>query len=131
MRRMPALNGEVWFKLDSATREGLRNINHAELSPERVFDNLQSAASLCATWLQTCMFAIDGAAPSELEQQAYLDSVRRSASAGVPVQGVLLYGLARPSQQPEAPHLSALPADWLEAFAEKIRAAGLAVKVSV
>ncbi len=131
LRRMHALNGEVWFKLDSATREGLRRINHAELSPERVFANLQSAAGLCATWLQTCLFAIDGAAPSELEQQAYLDFVRRIVSAGVPVQGVLLYGLARPSQQPEAPRLSALPADWLEAFAEKIRACGLAVKVSV
>ncbi|HUW29836.1 MAG TPA: radical SAM protein [Sulfuriferula sp.] len=130
LRRMHALNGEIWFKMDSATREGLRSINHAELGPERVFANLQSAASLCATWLQTCMFAIDGAAPSEQEQQAYLDFVRRIASAGVPVQGVLLYGLARPSLQPEAPRLSALPADWLEAFAEKIRMAGLAVKVS-
>jgi len=130
LQQMRTLNGEVWFKLDSATREGLRRINHAELSPERVFANLQSAAGLCATWLQTCLFAIDGAAPSELEQQAYLDFVRRIVSAGVPVQGVLLYGLARPSQQPEAPRLSALPADWLEAFAEKIRACGLAVKVS-
>ncbi len=108
----------------------MRLIYHAELSPERVFANLQSAAGLCATWLQTCLFAIDGAAPSELEQQAYLDFVRRIVSAGVPVQGVLLYGLARPSQQPEAPRLSALPADWLEAFAEKIRVCGLAVKVS-
>lgn len=131
LRRMHALNGEVWFKVDSATRDGLQRINNTELSPERVFANLQSAASLCATWLQTCLFAIDGAAPSELEQQAYLDFVRRIVSAGVPVQGVLLYGLARPSQQPEAPRLSALPADWLEAFAEKIRARGLAVKVSV
>lgn len=131
LRQMRALNGEIWFKLDSATREGMRRINHAELGPERVFANLQAAAGRCATWLQTCLFATDGAPPPASELQAYLDFVRRIVAAGVPVQGVLLYGLARPSQQPEAPHLSMLPADWLEAFAEKIRACGLAVKVSV
>ncbi|MHB1247523.1 MAG: radical SAM protein [Sulfuriferula sp.] len=130
LSRMRALNGEVWFKLDSATREGLRHINHAELNPERVFANLQSAATLCPTWLQTCMFAIDGVAPSESEQQAYLSFVQRLVNEAVPVQGVLLYGLARASQQSEAPRLSALSADWLEAFAEKIRTYGLAVKVS-
>jgi hypothetical protein len=43
---------------------------------------------------------------------------------------VLLYGLARPSLQPQADRLSALPAAWLDAFAERIRAAGLPVKVS-
>lgn len=130
LQRMRALDGEIWFKLDSATREGLRRINHAELNPERVFFNLQTAAGLCATWLQSCMFAIDGAAPSETEQQAYLDFVRRIVTQALPVQGVLLYGLARASQQAEAPRLSALSADWLERFAEKIRACGLAVKVS-
>jgi hypothetical protein len=47
------------------------------------------------------------------------------------LQGVLLYGLARPSKQPEAAQLSALPAIWLETFAEQIRALGITVKVSV
>lgn len=128
--RMSALNGEVWFKLDSATRESLRLINHAELNPERVFVNLKIAAGLCPAWLQTCMFAMDNAVPSELEQSAYLDFIRRVVDEAVPVRGVLLYGLARVSQQPEAPRLSALPVEWLDAFAEKIRACGLPVKVS-
>jgi hypothetical protein len=48
----------------------------------------------------------------------------------LPVQGVLLYGLARPSMQPQAGHLSALSSDWLEQFAAQIRAAGLPVKVA-
>ena len=47
------------------------------------------------------------------------------------MQGVLLYGLARPSMQPQARRLSALPADWLKAFADSVRAAGLPVKVSL
>jgi len=47
------------------------------------------------------------------------------------VQGVLLYGLARPSMQPQARRLAPLPAEWLNDFAEKIRAAGLPVKVTL
>jgi hypothetical protein len=57
--------------------------------------------------------------------------VTRIRQENIPVQGVLLYGLARPSMQPQASRLSALPAEWLNAFAHKIRAAGLPVKVSL
>jgi hypothetical protein len=73
---------------------------------------------------------MDGAAPSEEEQQAYLALVRRIKSDGIPVKGVLLYGLARPSMQPQAPRLSALSSAWLDVYADRIRAAGLEVKVS-
>ena len=128
--KMAALNGEVWFKFDSATAAGMRAINQTRIAPEKQLERLASAARLCPTWLQTCVFARDGAPPSEAEQAAYLDAVTRIHRGQIPVQGVLLYGLARPSMQPQADRLSALPAAWLEAFAGKIRAAGLPVKVS-
>jgi wyosine [tRNA(Phe)-imidazoG37] synthetase (radical SAM superfamily) len=131
VRRMADLNGEVWFKLDSATRDGLQRINHSEISPARQFEYLKIAASLCTTWLQTCVFGFDSAAPSAVEQQAYLAMLARVQAEQLPLQGVLLYGLARPSMQPEAAQLSALPAIWLETFAEQIRALGITVKVSV
>ena len=131
LRRMAALNGEVWFKLDSATSAGLHAINHTELSLARQFDHLKIAASLCPTWLQTCVFEFEGEAPSEAEQQAYLDLLVKAQAEPVALQGVLLYGLARPSLQPEAARLRALPGDWLEAFAARIRALGVVVKVSV
>ena len=131
VRRMADLNGEVWFKLDSATRDGLQRINHSEISPARQLEHLKIAASLCPTWLQTCVFAFDGAAPSAVEQQAYLAMLAQVQAEQLPLQGVLLYGLARPSMQPEAAQLSALPASWLETFAEQIRALGITVKVSV
>jgi hypothetical protein len=44
-------------------------------------------------------------------------------------RGVLLYGIARNSMQPEAPRLSALTLDQLERFSQRIRELGLAVKV--
>ncbi|MBU1222883.1 MAG: radical SAM protein [Gammaproteobacteria bacterium] len=128
--KMAALNGEVWFKFDSATAAGMRSVNQTRIAPEKQFERLAAAARLCPTWLQTCLFALDGAAPSEAEQAAYLAAVERIRQQRIPLRGVLLYGLARPSMQPQASRLSALPAEWLETFAEKIRATGLTVKVS-
>jgi wyosine [tRNA(Phe)-imidazoG37] synthetase (radical SAM superfamily) len=130
LARMAVLNGEVWFKFDSATAAGMRAINQTRVSPDRQFARLATTARLCPTWLQTCVFALDGNLPSTTEQAAYLDAVVRIRREAVPVQGVLLYGLARPSMQPQALRLSALPAAWLEAYADRIRAAGLPVKVS-
>ena len=40
-----------------------------------------------------------------------------------------MYGLARTSHQPEASRLSRVAESELEAFAERIRASGLAVEV--
>jgi len=130
LKRMATLNGEVWFKLDSATASGMRAINQTRIAPEKHYQRLAGTAALCPTWLQTCAFALDGAAPSDAEQQAYLDLLGRIRAERVPLRGVLLYGLARPSMQPQAARLSALPAAWLEAFADRIRDAGVEVKVS-
>lgn len=130
LRRMAALNGEVWFKVDSATAGGMRALNQTRISPDRQFERLAATARLCPTWLQTCVLARDGEPPSQGEQAAYLALIARIRAECVPVEGVLLYGLARPSMQPQAPRLSALPHAWLDAFAERIRAAGLPVRVS-
>ena len=123
------LGGEIWFKLDRATREGMRQINDVQLSPEQVRRNLERAARLCPTWIQTCVFALDGAPPSDDEQAAYRDFLACCLEDEIPLAGVLLYGLARPSLQPGAARLSALPVAWLEAFAASIRALGVTVSV--
>ena len=130
LETMRGAGGVVWFKVDSATDAGMRAINDARTGPERQRRNLEIAARACPTWIQTLMLAIDGQAPSEAEVEAYLALVRDLVASEVPVEGVLLYGLARTSHQPEAPRLSALPREWMEAMAERIRAAGLPVRVS-
>ncbi|MFA5171545.1 MAG: radical SAM protein [Sulfuriferula sp.] len=131
LRVMATVGGEVWFKVDSATRAGLRRINDTEITPARMLANLQIAAKLCPTWLQTCVFAMDGEPPSADEQAAYVDFILQALVSGVHLQGVLLYGIARDSQQPEAARLSALPQVWLDDFAARISACGVKVKVSV
>jgi len=129
LSRWAALGGEVWFKLDSATRAGLRRINRVERAPATVALDLAAGAAICPTWIQTCLFALDGRAPGEAELRAYLDFLDEHLRAGLPLRGVLLYGLARPSLQAAAGRLSPLPADWLERFGERIRALGLPVSV--
>jgi wyosine [tRNA(Phe)-imidazoG37] synthetase (radical SAM superfamily) len=131
LARMAQLNGEVWFKFDAATATGMRAINQTRIAPDKHFERLRATATRCPTWLQTCVFARDGAPPGETEQAAYLAALARMHDEGIALGGVLLYGLARPSMQPQAGHLSALPAAWLDAFAARIRATGYAVKVSV
>ena len=130
LRRMAQLNGEVWFKLDRASEAGMALVNDTRIGPGKVRDNLATAISLCPTWLQTCWFALDGAAPGRAEEDAYLDFLDGLLRDGIKPQGVLLYGLARPSLQPEAPRLAALTAQQMETFAARIRASGMETKVS-
>ncbi len=130
VRKLAPLSGEVWFKLDRATDAGMRKINNTRTGMTRVRDNLAVAASLCATWIQTCLFAIDGTGPDEADQEAYVDFLRERMAERIALQGVLLYGLARQSFQPEAQRLSPLPPERLESFAQRIRALGLPVRVT-
>jgi len=131
LAKMAALNGEVWFKLDRASAAGIRAVNSTRTSMDKLLQNLRIAAKLCPTWIQSCLFALDGSPPAEEELQAYLGCLANLKRDGVPLRGVLLYGVARQSYQPEAPRISSLTEAWLEAFAERIRNdAGFVVTVS-
>jgi wyosine [tRNA(Phe)-imidazoG37] synthetase (radical SAM superfamily) len=134
---MSKMNGAVWFKLDSATDAGQALLNGSKIGVERVRANLELSARLCPTWIQTLMlgWSRDGAThvngrPRPAEEKAYFDFLRDLVQRKVPVRGVLLYGLARRSHQPEANELSALPHDWMTKFAQRIEATGLAVRLS-
>jgi hypothetical protein len=127
---MALIGGEVWIKVDRASRTGIREVNGVGITPAQLGEQVAIAAGLCPTWIQSCMFAWDGQPPALAEIETYLEFLAGLLARGVPVKGVMLYGLARPSmQQPEASHLSALPEDWLKALARRIGALGLAVTV--
>lgn len=130
IERLSQLNGEVWFKLDSATNAGLQLVNNARISMTRVTNNLKLCADLCPTWIQTCVFALDGNPPSDEEQDAYINFISETLTAGTPLKGIQLYGIARQSHQPEAPRLSRLPLAWLEEYAALIRSTGIEVNIN-
>ena len=69
-------------------------------------------------------------AAAQLESDAYLTFIEKFLREGGLLEGVLLYGLARPSLQPEAPRLTKISQAWMESFSAKIRALGLAVKLN-
>ena len=125
---LAAMGGEVWFKIDRALADEVAEINGIQQSSYKTARHLAICADLAPTWVQTCWFALDGVAPSTASRQAYCDLLRPLAAQ---ISGVHLYGLARPSMQPQAPRLSRLPAAELEAFAGQIeKETGIRVSVS-
>ena len=128
VRRLGDAGGEVWFKVDGGSAEAIERINGVRLEPAAVARNLARCAALCPTWVQTCMFRWDGALPSSADIDAWL-ALLEAAGTGR-LRGVLLYGVARPSMQPEAPRISTLTVDELEAIAGRARKKRLTVRVS-
>ena len=131
LRMMGSLNGEVWVKVDAATAEGIKRINGVTASSELLFQQVKAGADLCPSWIQSCMVGWDGSEPSVNEVKGYLTFIQRLKREAVPIKGVLLYGLARPSMQVEAEHLSPLSPEWMQSMAGKIEAAGIDVKLSL
>lgn len=118
------LGGEVGLKLDAATESGMERINGTRLSIAKVREAIVACADLAPTWIQTCYFAIDEKELSSAEQLAYLEFL---GSVGEKIKGVLLYGLARPSMQPEAGRLSNVAHDRFHQFAARVALLGLNV----
>lgn len=129
-RAMATAGGEVWFKADRGRVEDILRINQVSLKPELLLKRMAATANACPTWVQTCMTAWDGVWPGDSEVDAYLGMLQQALTMGIPLQGVLLYGLARPSLQPEAARVAPLPATWLENLGGRIRALGFTVKVT-
>ncbi len=127
LHELAECNGEVWFKVDAGTKEGISRINDVSINPSSHLQRLIACGALCPTYIQTCVFALDGLPPSLSEISAYLSLISTAKSS---ICGVHLYGIARPSMQAEAVRLSQLSAQWLEGLAERIRELGVEVQVS-
>ena len=121
------MNGEVWFKVDAATETSIKKINQVNLKPNQILDRLQSSAKICPTFIQTCIFTIDGNGPSTEDIDAYIKLVKEVQND---IQGVHLYGLARPSLQPQAKSLGRINEAALEDIAKKLRDLNIATTVS-
>lgn len=126
---LASCNGELWFKLDSATEEGRRLINSTGQSQQKLLGHLKIATRLCATKLQTCMLHYREAW-SDSEKQAYLQFLKNVQTNRINLQQIMLYSIARQSFQPEAEELEKADIDEMNAFAADIKALGYDVSVS-
>ncbi len=129
--QMAEHGGEVWIKVDSVTDAGILRLNGIKLDAVRLRQQVEAVAKTCPTWIQTCMVGWDGQPPSEHEITAYTNFLTALKLNGIPIRGILLYGLARPSLQDEAVHLTALDNVWMQLTAERIRKTGFQMKLSV
>lgn len=127
LKRLAEAGGEVWFKVDAVEPAHILLLNGVHQKAGAALTRLKLCASLVPTWVQTCMMAVDGQTPTESQVESYLDFL---AEVRTEIEGVLLYGLARESMQPEAERLSSLAPDWMEAMGARIAALGLVVRVS-
>ena len=124
---MAECGGEVWFKIDRVGEAATRAVNGVPQLPATALRNLRTAIALAPTWVQTCLFTLDGELPAEQEMEAYLALLAPLAPA---LAGVHLYSLARPSLQKEAPRLGRMEPARMEDMARRIRQLGLTVRVS-
>ena len=130
VKDLAGINGEVWFKIDRATVEGAQLINDTKINKSRIMSNLEASAKACPTWIQTCLFKLDGLHPADSDLDAYVQLIGEAVARGIPFKGILLYGLARQSHQPESARLSKLDDGWLNAFAHCLRELGVTVNCS-
>jgi wyosine [tRNA(Phe)-imidazoG37] synthetase (radical SAM superfamily) len=128
IRHLAEMGGEVWFKIDRAIAAEVAEVNGTPCQVAKMAKNLEICAGLAPTWVQTCWFALDGLAPSDASRVAYCALLRPLAGK---LSGVHLYGLARPSMQPAATRLKALPIEDLADFAGQVeKETGIRVIVS-
>ncbi|MFN7094207.1 MAG: hypothetical protein ACK4M7_02480 [Burkholderiales bacterium] len=118
-------NGEVWFKVDSASWEGINKINQVNLSLESVTKRLQLAAGVCKTYIQTCLFKIAEQDPKQLEIDEYINLVAQVRSL---IAGVFLYSTARNPALPEGQHISQVSEEFLASVAARLRQLGVTVQ---
>jgi wyosine [tRNA(Phe)-imidazoG37] synthetase (radical SAM superfamily) len=123
-------DGEIWFKLDSATPEGRKLTNNTGQSQQKLLDNLKIASSLCRTKLQTCMLHYQQLLWSEDEKLAYLQLLSELQQNNIRIEQIMLYSLARQSFQLEAENLHKVGRDEMLAFADRIKEQGYKVSVS-
>ena len=124
---LASMNGEVWFKVDAGLEENTKVINQVNIKPQQVIDRLKRCSEICPTFVQTCIFTIDNKEPNNKEIDAYIkliDSAKKS------IKGVHLYGIARPSMQPEAHRLGRVNINVLENIADQLHNNGIESTVS-
>jgi len=121
--------GEVWFKFDAADEAQRKRINNAAQGTEAAIQNLVVSSKLCATKIQTCLFACQGQTWSGPQRHAYLEALGRIHNETA-IDHVMLYTLARPSGQPEAAELGKCPPEFINDLADDVRALGYGVSVN-
>ncbi len=128
LKQLNEIGGEVWFKLDAGTDAEMLAINDTHLPLSLHLQRLQTCCQLCTTWVQTAVVSriSDGRLVTTPSLPGYIEALQTVSEN---ISGILLYGIARPSQQDTQGCLQATSTEMLEKYAEELRTLGVCVRV--
>ena len=130
LKKLAKMNGEVWFKVDSATPGGIATINQIRGSNTSTLRRLKVSAEHCPTWIQTCVFSYKDKPPGETDTNAYINLLKAVKSREIDIKGILLYGVERESYQPESRFISKVTETWLRDFAASLEDLEFTINIS-
>jgi wyosine [tRNA(Phe)-imidazoG37] synthetase (radical SAM superfamily) len=122
-----AMGGEVWFKLDAGSDAEMRAVNDSHVPLALHMQRLQTCCTLCRTWVQTAIVSRQGY-QQVITTPSLPGYIKALAAVQDKIAGILLYGIARPSQQVAASSLQPVAASVLEDYAKELRAHGFQVR---
>jgi wyosine [tRNA(Phe)-imidazoG37] synthetase (radical SAM superfamily) len=119
--------GEVWFKLDAGSDAEMRAVNDSHVPLALHMQRLHTCCRLCRTWVQTAIVSrqVDQQLVTTPSLPGYITALGAFRDK---IAGILLYGIARPSQQAAAASLQPVAASVIEDYAVALRAQGFQVR---
>lgn len=128
LKLLAETGGEVWFKLDAGNDVEMLAINDTHLPLRLHLRRLKICCTLCTTWVQTAVVSrmVDGKLVTTPSLPGYIDALQTVKDN---ISGILLYGIARPSQQDSQGCLKATSPEILEEYAEELRTLGCRVRM--
>jgi wyosine [tRNA(Phe)-imidazoG37] synthetase (radical SAM superfamily) len=117
--------GEVWAKLDAGTEAYFRRIERTGVPFGHVLNNILDAGRLRPIVIQSLFLMLDGVGPDEAEIDAYIGRLAHLRDNGCQIRLVQVYTVARDTA---VASVDPLPADRLDAIAQRVRHLGLAAE---
>jgi wyosine [tRNA(Phe)-imidazoG37] synthetase (radical SAM superfamily) len=127
LKMLADFGGEIWLKMDSATKEGRAFVNNSAQTNESVLKNITTASKICGTKIQICLVDYQQRGFLESEREGFLTFLA-DIRAKTAIQNVTIYTLARPSHQPEAIDLKPMALEIMQNFAVEIQQLGFDVQ---
>jgi wyosine [tRNA(Phe)-imidazoG37] synthetase (radical SAM superfamily) len=121
------VKSEIWAKLDAGTDAYYQLVDRTKVPLARVLGNLLQIGQRRPIVIQSLFMRIAGEAPSEAEQNAYLDRLRALVQGGCQISLVQIYTVAR---APAEAYVTPWEPAALDRLCGQVRALGLPAEAS-
>lgn len=130
IQQLNQFEGEVWFKLDAGHDDEMVAVNDSHLPLAIHLQRLRTCTALCRTWVQTAVLSrrIHGRVVTTPTLPSYMQALTPVREN---IAGILLYGIARPSQQDHQGCILPTAEALLEQYASVLRTQGFHVRMFV